>query len=112
MPAYHGGAELGASRTVGSITDVGQIGRTEQAGGDSGLQSETGCAGGRPADIQAHTAGPVMSRTRAERGQEEAWGGRNNEGHSCGQLCRGVVASAVSLVVGKGGNRRGLLLKV
>lgn len=58
MPAYHGGAELGASRTVGSITDVGQIGRTEQAGGDSGLQSETGCAGGRPADIQAHTAGP------------------------------------------------------
>lgn len=44
VPAYHGGAELGASRTVGSITDVGQIGRTEQAGGDSGLQSETGCA--------------------------------------------------------------------
>lgn len=28
-------------------------------------------------------------------------GGRNNEGQSCGQLCRGVVASAVSLVVGK-----------
>ena len=27
--------------------------------------------------------------------------GRNNEGHSCGQLCRGAVASAVSLVVGK-----------
>lgn len=48
VPAYHGGAELGASRTVGSITDDGQIGRTEQAGGTSGLQSETGCAGGRP----------------------------------------------------------------
>lgn len=58
MPACHGDAELGASRAIGSIADVGQIGRTEQAGGDSGLQSETGCAGGQPADIQAHTAGP------------------------------------------------------
>ena len=57
MPACHGGAELGTSRAIGSTADV-QIGRTEQAGGDSGVQSETGCVGGQPADIQAHTAGP------------------------------------------------------
>lgn len=58
VPACHGGAELGALRAIGSTADVGQIGRTEQAGGDSGVQSETGCVGGQPADIQAHTAGP------------------------------------------------------
>ena len=58
MPAYHGGVELGALRAIGSTADVGQIGRTEQAGGDSGVQSETGCVGGQPANIQAHTAGP------------------------------------------------------
>lgn len=57
MPACHGGAELGTSRAIGSTADV-QIGRTEQAGEDSGVQSETGCVGGQPADIQAHTAGP------------------------------------------------------
>lgn len=52
------GAELGASRAVGSIADVGLIGRTEQAGGDRGVQRETGCARGGPADTQPHTAGP------------------------------------------------------